>query len=235
MNQLETSEANETNFTDLRPYDVLCGRNRNAYNNIGNRRFRITVSMNLEKYEQLGTRHERSKFIANLAVTLRREAGFRFIKRKDNCLEELTTDEVRAKVGHALRDLSATLHGGAVSPEKVKSSDMKTLIPIEDSDMKPSPKTRKNAREEDSKTKALEENRGKKPRNRLEEPPEEALDLFKLNLDDACHGLLDPFSSSFGPKAHPSAGNDMSASVLHAAQSDGSAAFGPGAFDDVFR
>ena len=100
-------------FEDPRPYDILCGRNRNSFNNIGNRRFRITINMNVEKYNSMRSRHERSKFIASLAHTMKYEVGFRFLKRGKNPSEtsELTDDEVRAKIGHALRDLSTVLRG----------------------------------------------------------------------------------------------------------------------------
>ncbi|CAJ1937962.1 unnamed protein product [Cylindrotheca closterium] len=99
-------------FENPRPYDILCGRNRNSFNNIGNRRFRITINMNVEKYNALRSRHERSKFIASLAHTMRYEVGFRFLKKKSGKNSEtidLSDDEVRAKIGHALRDLSTVL------------------------------------------------------------------------------------------------------------------------------
>ena len=99
-------------FENPRPYDILCGRNRNSFNNIGNRRFRITINMNVEKYNALRSRHERSKFIASLAHTMRYEVGFRFLKKKSGKTSEtidLSDDEVRAKIGHALRDLSTVL------------------------------------------------------------------------------------------------------------------------------
>jgi len=98
-------------FENPRPYDILCGRNRNTFNNIGNRRFRITINMNVEKYDALHSRHERSKFIASLAHTMRYEVGFRFLKKngKNSETVDLTDDEVRAKIGHALRDLSTVL------------------------------------------------------------------------------------------------------------------------------
>eukprot|EP00980_Cylindrotheca_fusiformis_P015029 scaffold4140_cov81-Cylindrotheca_fusiformis.AAC.6 len=119
-------DPNNNNNNDLRPYDILCGRNRNSFNNIGNRRFRVTISMNVAKYEALRSRNERSQFIAALAQTLKYEVGFRFLKRKSaadiikkkkknnsSCKNhdplELTDEEIRAKIGHALRDLSAAM------------------------------------------------------------------------------------------------------------------------------
>ncbi|CAJ1950074.1 unnamed protein product [Cylindrotheca closterium] len=116
---------NFKSFDNPRPYDVLCGRNRNSFNNIGNRRFRITISMNVEKYNGMRSRHERSKFITSLAQTMRYEVGFRFLKRKGGAKNaqtvELTDDEIRAKIGHALRDLSSTMkeegNGRTTTPE----------------------------------------------------------------------------------------------------------------------
>ncbi|CAJ1950070.1 unnamed protein product [Cylindrotheca closterium] len=109
---MDHSSSNLKSFDNPRPYDVLCGRNRNSFNNIGNRRFRITISMNVEKYNAMRSRHERSKFIASLAQTMRYEVGFRFLKRKEGGAKnaqtvELTNYEIRAKIGHALRDLSS--------------------------------------------------------------------------------------------------------------------------------
>lgn len=75
--------------------------------------------MNVEQYNSLYSRHERSKFINNLAQTLRYTVGFRFLKRtntgsgtgkkKKMRTEELSDEEIRAKVGHALRDLSIAM------------------------------------------------------------------------------------------------------------------------------
>lgn len=107
-------QAPHGTFENPRPYDILCGRNRNSFNNIGNRRFRITISMNVEKYNSIHSRIERSKFIASLAQTLRYEVGFRFLKRtsggeNNSGTAELSDDEIRAKVGHALRDMAAAI------------------------------------------------------------------------------------------------------------------------------
>ncbi|KAL3927900.1 MAG: hypothetical protein SGBAC_012886 [Bacillariaceae sp.] len=108
---MDDSSSNNP-FDNPRPYDILCGRKRSSYNNIGNRRFRITISMNVEKYNSMRSRHERSKFIANLAQTMRYEVGFRFLKKKTQGkvgVGELSDDEIRAKIGHALRDLSTNM------------------------------------------------------------------------------------------------------------------------------
>ncbi|KAL3926436.1 MAG: hypothetical protein SGBAC_013475, partial [Bacillariaceae sp.] len=101
------NNCNTDNPVDVRPYDILCGRSKTCFNNIGNRRFRITIGMNVKKYDALPSRTERGNFIYDLAETLKEDAGFRFIRiSKKNGRVELTGEEVRAKIGHALRDLS---------------------------------------------------------------------------------------------------------------------------------
>ncbi|CAJ1931628.1 unnamed protein product [Cylindrotheca closterium] len=104
---------------DVRPYDILCGRSKTCFNNIGNRRFRITISMNLKKYDSLPNRTERGKFIFTLAQTLQEDAGFRFVRiSKKNGRVELTNEEIRAKIGHALRDLSKAQAEATVAAAK---------------------------------------------------------------------------------------------------------------------
>lgn len=94
---------------DVRPYDILCGRSKECFNNIGNRRFRITIGMNVKKYDALPNRTERGKFIVELSRTLRDDAGYRFFRMSKKAGKvELSDDEIRAKIGHALRDLSIT-------------------------------------------------------------------------------------------------------------------------------
>ena len=93
-------------------------------------RFRITINMNVEKYNSLKSRHERSKFIASLAHTMRYEVGFRFLKKKNGKNSEtidLTDDEVRAKIGHALRDLSTVLRENGA--DETNSEDAKVPRP----------------------------------------------------------------------------------------------------------
>ena len=101
------TSAEEEVPQDVRPYDILCGRSKACFNNIGNRRFRITITMNVKQYDAITNRAERGKFIHNLARTLKEEVGFRFVRySKKEGRVELSDDEVRAKIGHALRDLS---------------------------------------------------------------------------------------------------------------------------------
>jgi hypothetical protein len=109
---------------------VLCGRHKLAFNNIGNRRFRVTVSLWLDRYNAASTRCEKSQIVEQIVDVLY-GIGARFFKkdeaREDNVSVaanstatsaststntiapfhwiELSPKQVRAKVAHAIRDM----------------------------------------------------------------------------------------------------------------------------------
>ena len=126
---------------ELGPYDILCGRKKDAFNNIGNRRFRITINMNLQTYENAKSRTEKSVLIASIVSFLQEEAGARFVKPapKKKCRTgyyiELNPQQAREKVGHALRDMSVARQqrgqgGGEVELSTLTTSSSKTSSPI---------------------------------------------------------------------------------------------------------
>lgn len=88
----------------LGPYDVISGRGSLAFNNIGNRRFRILIGLNLDRYSMAEGRHQKGKFIGNLVNEIMNEIGAKFFKYQKGQLIELTETQIRQKVGHALRD-----------------------------------------------------------------------------------------------------------------------------------
>jgi hypothetical protein len=93
----------------LRPYDIICGRCRTAFNNVGNRRFRVTISLNLRRYMEAPTRREKSAVMQSVVDVLLRHAGARFLKKKKKRIDYLVLDakQVRQKIQHALRDMAA--------------------------------------------------------------------------------------------------------------------------------
>lgn len=128
------AERNE--LEKLRPYDIVCGRESVSYNNIGNRRFRIFISLHLNKYTEAEGRRRKGQVIRSLLHILTNEIGARFFRFSHGKLVELTENQIRQKVGHALRDMAsfnasskgrkkslATVDGGGRSePEQVRSS-----------------------------------------------------------------------------------------------------------------
>ena len=99
----------------LGPYDVLCGRDKQSFNNVGNCRFRVLVTLNLPKYLKCGSKFERSNMIG--AFTKELLQSIRFFKRTKEgdsddiddvaLAEPLDEKQSRSKVAHALRDYAS--------------------------------------------------------------------------------------------------------------------------------
>jgi len=118
------------------PYDIVCGRNSGAYNYIGNRRFRVTIEMNLQRYIDSPTREDKTNVIKSIVRMLHNDVGARFLKKETikpskhvhthahhtkmqsqssgkNAIVTarftiMTGKQAREKVGHTLRDLVIT-------------------------------------------------------------------------------------------------------------------------------
>lgn len=89
-------------------YDIICGRNNGAHNWVGNRRFRITIMMNLRKYTDAPTREEKTHVIKSVIELLldKQGVGARFIKKVgEGMYVRLKDKQIREKVGHAFRDM----------------------------------------------------------------------------------------------------------------------------------
>ena len=93
---------------NIGPYDIICGRNNGAHNWVGNRRFRITIMMNLKRYTEAPTREEKTHVIKSVIELLldTEEVGARFIKKVgEGMYVRLKDKQIREKVGHAFRDM----------------------------------------------------------------------------------------------------------------------------------
>merc|ERR1712176_341218 len=98
------------------PYDIICGRNNGAHNWVGNRRFRVTIMMNLKKYTEAPTREEKTHVIKSVIDLLldKDGVGARFIKKVgEGMYERLRDKQIREKVGHAFRDMISLEEKGA--------------------------------------------------------------------------------------------------------------------------
>ena len=90
------------------PYDIICGRNSGAHNCVGNRRFRITIMMNLKRYMDAPSREDKSHVIKSVIELLldTEEVGARFLKKVgEGMYIKLEDKQIREKVGHAFRDM----------------------------------------------------------------------------------------------------------------------------------
>jgi hypothetical protein len=102
--------SSETEYVmpPLNEYDIVCGRSKGSFNNIGNRRFRVTIEINLEAYKAATTKKLKSHLIARIAAMLREDVGARFLEPKGKGFIGLTEKETHRKIGHALRDTAFT-------------------------------------------------------------------------------------------------------------------------------
>jgi hypothetical protein len=100
------------NLRVVGPYDVLCGRDKHSFRNVGNRRFRVTVSLYLTRYTEAQNKSEKSRVIASVVENVRANGG-RFLKWSAKRQEWVELDEkhTREKVGHALRDTAVAKMG----------------------------------------------------------------------------------------------------------------------------
>jgi hypothetical protein len=89
------------------PNDIVCGRCRTAYHNVGNHRFRATIYLYLQRYNEARSREDKGNAIKSVVRILLEDVGARFLKKRGNTwVEELGEKKAREKVGHALRDMS---------------------------------------------------------------------------------------------------------------------------------
>jgi hypothetical protein len=98
------SDVDTVAMKELGPYDVICGRHKEAFNNIGNRRFRVTVSLNKDRYAGAPSRKEKTGVIKCIVGVVKSNGG-RFLQRVDGAWVELDEKKSLAKVGHAIRDM----------------------------------------------------------------------------------------------------------------------------------
>merc|ERR1719491_869382 len=111
---------NSNQVSEPGPYDIICGRNSGAYNYIGNRRFRVTIEMSLQRYIDSPTREDKTNVIKSIVWMLHEQVGARFLKKETSKKSSgsrrkgtprytvMTDKQAREKVGHALRDLVIT-------------------------------------------------------------------------------------------------------------------------------
>jgi hypothetical protein len=126
--KLKLTSRSQVNTNELAPYDILCGRSKQAFNNVGNRRFRVTISLYLDRYLEVTSKKGKGDLIVSIVRYLRGECvGARFLKKAkgSNRYIELREREAREKVGHALRDLAVSIHQSTMAEWKAAQKKCK--------------------------------------------------------------------------------------------------------------
>jgi hypothetical protein len=100
-------------------YSVLCGRGKNCFGSIGNRRFRVTVSMFLERYTAANSKLVRSIMVSDIIDTIR-SAGGGFVKFDGGRWWEMSDAVAREKVGAYIRDCLHTKYTSAAKSKMAR-------------------------------------------------------------------------------------------------------------------
>ena len=81
------------------PFSVLCGQGNENYNAVGNRRFRVTAGMFLERYKEAADRQQKSAIVKIVLEIIRQSCPVgAFIKYKDGHWWEVSEQTAREKV-----------------------------------------------------------------------------------------------------------------------------------------
>jgi hypothetical protein len=104
-------------------YSVVWGRGKGNYNQIGSRRFRIVVSMFMERYSRADSKAAKSAIVSKI-IEVFREAGGNFCTFKSGAWFEVEDLFARGKVSALLRD---SLHTQYRSSSKAKRDRLKTM------------------------------------------------------------------------------------------------------------
>lgn len=105
-------------------YDVKCGRGKACFNHIGNRRFRITIEINLGRYAKANSKLEKSLIVMSIVDTIRESSptgGFVKHDQRTGTWYEVGDHVAREKVGQALREALSHQRGQALKKGKSQS------------------------------------------------------------------------------------------------------------------
>lgn len=85
--------------------DIICGRGKQTHVHFGNKRFRATIAMNVERYVQAETKVAKSVVVLCIVNEIRKTSAFVKKDEKTGKWFDIGDQSAKEKVGHALRDL----------------------------------------------------------------------------------------------------------------------------------
>ena len=91
-------------------YDVICGRGKDCFSHIGNRRFRVMLDLMLPTYTEAKTKPDKSAIVSTIIDRVRslcgsNGAGFIRYDPSEKRWFEIGDDAAREKVGHTIREI----------------------------------------------------------------------------------------------------------------------------------
>jgi hypothetical protein len=119
---IEKSQPEVKGNFQLSDFSVVCGRGRDSFNHIGNRRFRILASMHIERYSRANSKVAKTVIVSEIIEVIRQADG-NFCKFTKGKWIEVADHHAREKVSSLMRDL---LHTQYRSSAKAKIARRKT-------------------------------------------------------------------------------------------------------------
>mmetsp|Transcript_177 Transcript_177/g.432 ORF Transcript_177/g.432 Transcript_177/m.432 type:complete len:189 (+) Transcript_177:50-616(+) len=84
--------------------DIVCGRGKQCYNHVGNKRFRVVIAKNLDRYLAAKTKIDKGIVVDSIVEKIRETGSFVKQDPKTKLWHEIGDQLAREKVSHALRD-----------------------------------------------------------------------------------------------------------------------------------
>lgn len=104
----DTSEDLPDEKEEIRPkrYDIICGRDKLSHAHVGNKRFRIVIEANRERYQTAPSRDDKTRItceIVNMIKSCRPGGRFLKLNTDTKTWSDVGDEYAREKVSHALR------------------------------------------------------------------------------------------------------------------------------------
>lgn len=133
----------ETSHHEIRPLDILCGKDKSLRSHPGNRLFRKIIEETKPSYRNASDKLTKMKITKGVLDCLRKNHGCRFVKFDPDLTEwaELTPAQMRDKIGHALRfALRRSNHRSQSSESSLDSSGSASSVTKKRTTMRRLPK-----------------------------------------------------------------------------------------------
>lgn len=85
-------------------HDILCGRDKQAFNHVGNKQFRVIIAKHRQEYQTAASREEKTRITHDIIDAIKQDQG-RFLKQDPDTKQWYLVDKdyIHEKVSHALR------------------------------------------------------------------------------------------------------------------------------------
>lgn len=109
-------------------YDVICGRGKECFEHVGNRRYRVTIDINLNRYAEAKTKLQKSVIVMSIVDQVKGNSPFGGFIKKDSATGKwyrVTDNLAREKVGQSLREALLQLNPQTYIEKKIARAQMR--------------------------------------------------------------------------------------------------------------